>query len=167
MVSTECHHNEALRNAANRSQPATLSGDPDKIPITVPGKFGTAQKLVGDSYFDFGKDIGQFERNEPFSISLWFNIAYDDVMGPLFARSGGYFDGNRGYLGWINEDRTLSASLNHVFPDNSIERQTTEPLPVGSWQHMVMTYDGSSRAEGLRLYLNGAHLETKVNVDNL
>jgi hypothetical protein len=32
---------------------------------------------------------------------------------------------------------------------------------------MVITYDGSSRAAGLRLYLNGASLETEVVRDNL
>ena len=29
------------------------------------------------------------------------------------------------------------------------------PLPVGEWTHIALTYDGRSRATGLKLYLNG------------
>ena len=34
--------------------------------------------------------------------------------------------------------------------------QTVQPLPQGKWVHVSATYDGSSRAAGMKLYLNGA-----------
>ena len=154
-------------NASDPGRPALLRGDADKITRTVPGRFGTAQVLVGDPFIDMGGEIGYFERNEPFSVSLWFRILEAGVEGPLFNKAGGLFNGKRGYVGMIRKDGTLSASLNHVFPANSIEIVSSEPLPVGSWHHLAMTYDGSSRARGLVLYLDGARLPSETRVDNL
>ncbi|MHB1308717.1 MAG: DUF1553 domain-containing protein, partial [Limisphaerales bacterium] len=42
-----------------------------------------------------------------------------------------------------------------------------EALPLDTWSHVAVTYDGSSRARGLRLYLNGVALETEVLRDHL
>ena len=43
--------------------------------------------------------------------------------------------------------------------------ETVDALPVGAWTHVTLTYDGSSRAAGLKLYLNGAPAETRVERD--
>lgn len=156
-----------LTNEVTTAIPALLKGDPDKETRTVPGKVDGAQELVGNPYIDMGPEIGYFERNDPFTISLWFNIVRDSVEGPLFSKSGGLFNGNRGYVGMLRKDGTLAVSLNHVFPANSIEIVTQGPLPRHDWHHLAMTYDGSSRAAGLALYLDGARLPARVVVDNL
>ena len=160
-------NNFELVNTANRSKPAFVGGDRDRMPETVPGKFGQAQRLVGDSHIDMGGELAYFERNEPFSIGIWFRIEKDSVSGPLFTRSGGLFNGNRGYEVMLREDGTFTAGLHHVFPDNSIEVETVHPVTIGSWHQLVMTYDGSSRAEGIRLFLDGQQAQTRITVDNL
>lgn len=160
----------ALLKLENRTNPATYGyfwGDKDKLPPTMPGRFGTAMKLQGDGWLDMGAGNYYFERNEPFTISLWFNVVADSVAGPLFSKTAGLFNGRRGYVCLIQPDGTLSASLNHVFPDNSIEIETVDRLPVGQWNHLAMTYDGSSRAAGLTLFLNGQAMAATVKVDNL
>ena len=154
-------------NAVDPDRPASLQGDPEKAPRTIAGHIAEAQVLVGEPFIDMGPEIGYFERNEPFSVSLWFRIQHDEIEGPLFSKAGGLFNGKRGYVGMINADRTFSASLNHVFPANSIEITHETPLPVGTWHHLTMTYDGSSRAAGLTLFLDGERLETRTVVDNL
>ncbi len=154
---------------ANTVRPAASGyywGDMDKVPEVVEGRFGRAMRLRGEGWLDMGPDRYYFERNEPFSLSLWVH-RLDSLAGPLMTKTGGLMNGKRGYVCEILEDGTLSASLNHVFPDNSIEIRTLDPLPVGRWVHLVMTYDGSSRAEGLTLYLDGQPIRTKVVVDNL
>ena len=57
--------------------------------------------------------------------------------------------------------------FNHVFPDNSIEIETTRPLDPGGWHHLALTYDGSSRARGLQLFFDGQLDDTRIVVDNL
>ena len=153
-------------NLVPGKKPATLEGDKDRVPKTVPGHTGNAQLLVGDSHIDLGSKTGLFERNDPFSLSLWFRIERAGVMGPLVTRGADLFNGNRGYEIFIHKDGTLTAGLHHVFPDNSIEI-ATQPLKPGSWYHLALTYDGSSRAAGLHLFLNGRVAPTTVVIDHL
>ena len=144
----------------------SFQGDLDDLPETVPGRFGQALRLRGDGHLDMGEDRFYFERNEPFSLGLWV-FREDGTAGPLMGKAGGLFNGIRGYIVEILEDGRLAASLNHVAPDNSIEIQSREPLPVGRWTHVALTYDGSSRAAGLQLYLDGAPMPAETTVDNL
>ena len=102
-----------------------------------------------------------------FTVSVWFNVVSDSTHGPIIGKSSGLFDGNRGYHAIMHEDGTLSASLNHVAPDHSIEIRSLEPITRKAWNHLVMTYDGSGKAGGLHLYMNGELMDTKVVVDNL
>jgi hypothetical protein len=157
----------SYENRVNRKQRATAGGDKDKRPELVAGKFGGAFRLPGDSYINIGEKFAYFERNEPFSLSLWVRLDAPGVHGPLVTRSGGVMNGNRGYEIMLHADGHLTAGLHHVFPDNSIEIATRRPLPAGEWQHLGLTYDGSSRASGLRLFVNGVAADTAVVVDNL
>lgn len=148
-------------------KPASLGGDRDRVPVTIDGRVGLAQRLVGDSFIEIDRPVGAFERNHPFSFAIWYRLEKDTAAGPLVTHSGGLFDGNRGYELVIHKGGTLSAALHHVFPDNSIEIETTAPLGANAWHHVAVTYDGSSRAAGLRLFLDGAPAATRVVVDHL
>ena len=38
-------------------------------------------------------------------------------------------------------------------------------VPLNRWSHVSLTYDGSRLASGVRLYLDGRPLQTKVDLD--
>ena len=159
---------DKFRNVANPALPADMKVDQqDKMPEIVEGKFGRALRLVGDSYVDLGKDIGFYERNDPFTVSLWFKSLRDSLEGPIFSRSGGYYNGDRGYDLQLRTDRTLAARLIHTWPANAIEIHTIDKLPVDEWCHLAVTYDGSSRASGLTVYLNGKPMRQRIETDHL
>jgi hypothetical protein len=42
-----------------------------------------------------------------------------------------------------------------------------DPLPLDAWSDLVVSYDGSSRASGIRLYLDGVPMATEVVRDRL
>jgi hypothetical protein len=164
-------------NTAPGGVPASLQGDKDRVPVVTDGHLGTAQRLVGDSHIAVrprvlnektaaDRRLGAFERNEPFSYAIWFRLD-KDAGGPLVTHCGGLFDGNRGWELILHEGGTLSAALNHVFPDNSIQVDTTTAVTPGAWHHVAVTYDGSSRASGLRVFLDGTRAPTRVVVDHL
>ena len=53
-------------------------------------------------------------------------------------------------------------------PLNAIRIETTDRLPLdGDWKHLFFTYDGSGKAAGIRIYLNGAPVTTTVLADKL
>jgi hypothetical protein len=53
-------------------------------------------------------------------------------------------------------------------PMVAIEVSAAEPLPLdGRWRHVFFTYDGSDKAAGVRIYVNGEAVATKVEADSL
>ena len=74
--------------------------------------------------------------------------------------------GSRGYE-MVLEDGRPTFALIHFWPGNAVAVRATAPLPLDAWSTLVVTYDGSSRAAGLRLYLDGTPLATETLRDRL
>jgi hypothetical protein len=144
------------------------AGDIDRPTKTVPGKIGLAQQIAGDSFLEAGKTVALFERNEPFAVSFWVRVDRPGTSGPLFARSGGVMNGNRGYDIDLRADGTLTAGLHHVDPDNAVQVVTESPVvKPGTWQHVALTWDGSSRAAGIGLFVDGVRPPARIVIDHL
>jgi hypothetical protein len=157
----------AFANAAQPKVPAGVSGDREKPPVPVPGRFGRGRVVNGEGHLDLGKSVGFFERHQPFALSLWVNLRKKGLRGPVFSRSNGLDNGNRGYECLLHPDGILSFDLNHNYPASAIEVRTGQPLPVGRWVHLAMSYDGSGTAAGTRLFVDGTPVRTRVMADGL
>ncbi|MCG8650689.1 MAG: DUF1553 domain-containing protein, partial [Pirellulales bacterium] len=74
-----------------------------------------------------------------------------------------------GYNGWdlTIVDGHVESRMYRVWPGNAIGVRTVDPIPAGTWHQLAATYDGSSTASGLRLYLNGKPLATTVLRDDI
>ncbi|GJM28989.1 MAG: endo-inulinase [Cyclobacteriaceae bacterium] len=158
--------NFAYRNLAKNQLDAKVYGDMDSRPLMVEGRRGMGLKFRGDAGIRFNHDL-EFERNQPFTVSIWVKLLSEGESGPIFNKSNGEFEGYRGWLCKLNKDGTISFQLNHVWPANCIDIKTKEKLPVGKWTHLVMAYDGSSKASGLRVYIDGRIPDHQVITDNL
>ncbi len=53
------------------------------------------------------------------------------------------------------------------WPDDAIEVRTKERFAMGQFSHLVMSYDGSGKASGVKFYVNGKPAMTEVVKDNL
>jgi len=137
-----------------------------KFPVQVPGKFGQAVRVDGDMGIVFNEAL-DFDRHEPSTVSMWVKTLKTDESGPLFGKTGGDLNGWRGYYVELNKDQTLSIRMMHVYPANGIDLKTTQKLPAQQWQHLALAYDGSSKAQGIKLYLNGKEVPMQVINDNL
>ena len=88
-------------------------------------------------------------------------------LAVVFHRSQAWTDAaSRGYELLI-EDGRLKWSLIHFWPGNAISIRATALVPTNTWTHVVVSSDGSSRADGLRLFVNGQLASTDVIRDNL
>jgi hypothetical protein len=151
-----------LANRAAPDKPAKVFEEPQ----VVPGQVGNGLKLSGENNVTTPLG-GDFGRNQPFSIALWINTPDVKDRAVIFHRSRAWTDaGSRGYE-LLLEDGRLSAALIHFWPGNAIRIRTSEPIATGQWLHVVMAYDGSSRAAGLTLYVHGRPAECTVVRDNL
>ncbi len=107
-----------------------------------------------------------FERVDPFTISFWIKTP------STFDRGHVIYNGNnriQGYRGWdiVMDSTYLDFRLNHAHPYQSLDIRTPEPLPLNEWVHFVWTYDGSSKAKGMRLYQNGQAITPIIQRDYL
>ncbi|WP_277479662.1 DUF1553 domain-containing protein [Catalinimonas alkaloidigena] len=135
-------------------------------PVLVEGKFGKAVKLNGDEALDLG-EVGVFGRANPFSISLWVNIPEQLKEGVIFHKGNGAILYNfRGYHLAIR-DHKFELLMAHTWPYNNIIKLSTSAAPKKEWIHLAVTYDGSSKAKGLKLYVDGQEQQMLTEKDNL
>lgn len=156
----------AYVNKTKRKADAAVFGDSDQKPLLVEGKEGKGVQFIGDAGIRFNRDL-DFDRHQPFSVSIWVKPLKAGEKGPIFNNTNGDFEGYRGWICKLNEDGTLSFQLNHVWPDNCIDYVTLDTLEVNKWTHIAMSYDGGSYAKGLRFYINGKTPKHKLLKDNL
>ena len=131
----------------------------------VPGLHGQALLLTGDHAVT--TTLGNFHRYEPFSIALWMRTPDVKERAVILHRSRAWTDAaSRGYELLIEEGR-LKWSLIHFWPGNAASIRAVAPLPVDNWVHVALTSDGSSRAAGLGLSINGKPVPCEIIRDGL
>jgi hypothetical protein len=64
-------------------------------------------------------------------------------------------------------DGHLRWSLIHFWPGDAASVRSAEPLPVGEWVHVAVSSDGSGRADGLKIFVNGHAAATEIVRDSL
>jgi hypothetical protein len=159
-----------LTNVLNRKDTGSMRremGQAGDKPVfeKLPGG-GRALLLNGDTWLDLSL-TGVFRASDPFSISIRIKAPKDLKEGVIFHKSAAERLFNfRGYHLYLKNNR-LEVNMAHVAPSNAITRLTKEDLPRNKWVRLTMTYDGSARAEGLRLYLDGREMELETEMDQL
>lgn len=131
---------------------------------SIEGKRGKAIEFSGDDPQTLGDEkTAAFSRTQPFSFSLWLRPTEHKSRMVVFHRSRAAEDSAfRGYELMLYEGKP-TFSLVHFWPGNALRVQSGEALPLNEWTHLVISYDGSSRAEGVTLYRNGKS-ETDLTV---
>jgi hypothetical protein len=150
----------------------TLEGKPLRVRASAPvhwekgGRPGKALVLDGKSTVDLG-DIGAFEKDTPFSVGCWLKL------GPGFQGAASVLarmDDDEGFRGWdlYVENNEAVVHLIHQWQSDAIKVVTTgKPLKPGAWHHVFATYDGSSKAEGFRIFVDGKETKLRFEANNL
>jgi hypothetical protein len=135
----------------------------DGAPAFVPGHRGQAASLDGTRYLEAG-DVGDFGFFDKFSFAAWI-CPTGNEGGTILSRM-------------LDEDRgegyrvALQGGKAHVqlvkrWLDDAIRVETVRSLEPGRWHHVLVTYDGSRVAAGIKVYIDGQPERLKVNLDDL
>lgn len=141
-----------------------------KAPKIVPGVSGNAVEFHEDyDKIYVRKEIPQFEWTDPFSMMAWINTQQQDPKYRQFitGTSGGKNNWWRGWDFYLDGNNTLNLRLINMAPGNMIHVQTEAAIPKDQWKHVAFSYDGSGKARGAQLYIEGKPVATKIVIDNL
>ena len=124
---------------------------------------GEALKLDGkdSSFVDAGQAVA-LDRTDRFSYGCWVRTG---SKGALLSK----MDENAGYRGFdlLLVNGKVEVHLVHAWPGNALKVATQEPIPQEGWVHVLFTHDGSGKAAGVKLYVNGRPAKLAVASDTL
>ena len=129
-------------NSPNISREITLNG------TNQYASFNSAPKFI------FGDGL----TDKPFSITAWINMTV--VEDFKIATKGVYTVDGEYRFGLDGSGRLFFQVIDHSVPA-AVGRRYATPLTnyVNKWVHVASTYDGSSAAEGVCLYVNGVKVD--------
>jgi len=137
------------------------------------GPAGKAAEFSGETEVDLGQ-AGDFDVREPFALGLWVNLyglKSSEVLQKKDASEHwtGYELGfsDVAYTGRHQRNLRVMVQLAARWPDAAIEVRTKDRVPMDGAHHLLVDYDGSGKATGLKIYVDGKPWETETVRDAL
>ncbi len=131
----------------------------------IDGRDGPAVEFNGDDSIHVDKG-GASHQHDPLSVAFWMRPASIAPRQVVFHSTDGWDPGYNGYeLLW--ENGRLRWTWQREWPGECISIETRDTLAPGEWVHVAVTYDGSSRAAGLAIFINGQPAQVEIVRDHL
>jgi len=112
------------------------------------------------------RDDASFDFQDPASYGAWVYVPKASPNGALFSK----MNAQSSYIGWdlwVDPDR-IGVHLIHQWPSNAIRVFTPNgSLKRDQWHHVFVTYDGSAKAKGIRVYIDGTAQKLSASHDTL
>ncbi len=136
------------------------------------GPAGKAAEFRGESEASLGQ-AGDFDSHQPFAIAAWVNL-YED-SGKVFQKRDasehwtGYELGleDVAFTGRHERNLRVVVRLAAPWPDSAIEVRTKNRVLMDGSHHLLVNYDGSGKAAGLKIFVDGTPWETETAKDAL
>jgi hypothetical protein len=141
-------------------------GSPEDLQL-VPGVKGQAVKFDGDAGFKL-PEFKQLGRFDALTFSAFLRLGEKNARATVLHSTGFYTgDGDATGIELLVTQGKLRWSMIHLWPNSAASVEMVDALPVDQWRRVTATYDGSSKAAGLRLYVDGREVKTTVIRDTL
>jgi hypothetical protein len=110
-------------------------------------------------------EAGDFEKDQGFAVSAWVKLTKRNQAGAIVAR----MDNGNNYRGWDlwTEADKVGMHIINKWPDDALKVTSKMQLQPNQWYHVAATYDGSGKASGVKVYINGAVQPVDVFTDKL
>ncbi|MDB6153404.1 MAG: Planctomycete cytochrome [Chthoniobacteraceae bacterium] len=128
----------------------------------VEGSVANSYRVSANGWLDYGEKFG-FEKDQPFTAGAWLRLK------PEGGSPFGKMDATTNVRGWDVEFHGLRPSIHLInkWPENAIHVQAEKDLPADTFLHFAFSYDGSGKAAGVKLYVNGEAVKLAVQRDAL
>ncbi len=139
------------------------------LPELVTGRLGQALKFRGEYDELHITGFGNLEWTEAFSGGMWINTSKReaDKTQTLMGTSGQKNNFWRGWDLYLDQSNRLNFRFIHSLPHNYIHLKSEDSISINNWNHVFFTYDGSGKAKGIKLFLDGKAMAAEVMFDHL
>jgi mono/diheme cytochrome c family protein len=125
------------------------------------GRLGKSLTLDGKAHAEAASRSG-WDRTNAFAVAAWVRLQGDGAILSQMEKGPGH----RGF-DLLLADRRLQTHLIHAWPDNALKVRTRDQLPHNQWLHVAVSHDGSGKASGVRIYVNGVRKDLETEKDQL
>ncbi len=132
----------------------------------IDGPVGKATHLDGDSGPSLA-DMPAFKRCDPHSLVFWMRCPDRKARATVLHTSTFTIETDQQGYQLLLEDGKLAWQVIHFWPGSAAAIRTREEFPLGKWVEVALTCDGSSRAAGLHVYLDGVEAPCEIVRDHL
>ncbi|MBI3863402.1 MAG: DUF1553 domain-containing protein, partial [Planctomycetia bacterium] len=131
--------------------------------VWKPGKTGNALAFEGQTHVDLG-ERGAFERTDAVSFGAWVFPTSNDAVAIVSK-----IDDAQAFRGFdlLLEGGKPAVHLVHHWPDNGLKVIAKKAVALNAWHHVLATWDGSGKAAGLAIYIDGQPQELEITNDKL
>ena len=158
-----------LNEGAGKSSKFLIDGQSREIVLNdsatwIDGVSSKSIQLQGSAAeFD---DVGNFEKDQAFTCAAWVKLQPNDSQGALAARMNQPAKGYQGWDFWV-QGRRIGMHIINRWPSDGLKVVAQNPVTGNEWTHVAVTYDGSAKAAGVKVYYNGVSQPTNVENDKL
>ena len=129
----------------------------------VPAMLGTAARFNSDAVLE-APGVPAFDRTDAFSYAAWIRPASGRPACVLSKNDDA--QGLRGFDLMLRKGKAVVHLINK-WKSDAIQIVTQQSVSTNRWRHVLVTYDGSSRAAGVRIYFDGVPQPVDVRLDHL
>ncbi len=147
-----------VKNTAAPDRIASLQG---KF-ASVEGRVGTALDFDGSTFVAAG-ETAAFESDQSCSFAAWIYPTSLEASTVLSKMDEG--NAHRGYDVILEGGKVCSHFVHH-WPDKAFKVVSKTPVSPHAWHHVVVTYDGSRKATGIKIYVDGQPQEFDATTNN-
>jgi len=146
-----------------------ISGKESDLPLTATttwqaGPSGSPALLLDGKAGELAAS-GDFEHDEGFSAAFWIRTPANDSSYAVIAR----MDVANAHRGWdiSVHGRRVGMHLIHDYPHDALKVVASNQLKADTWTLVSVTYDGSGKAEGVKIYYDGLPQKPKIENNKL
>ena len=131
-------------------------------PQFATGQLGKAVRFQGQQAVELATPFG-FQSDQPFTIAAW--VYNEGGIGAIVTKLNE--DANFKGVDFTSNEGMLEVHLVEHWPRDAIKVTTKARLKKNQWQHVMVAYDGSRKAAGVRIYIDGAPQSLDTHFDQL
>ena len=158
-----------VENLVANAKPARVAGTKNRVRAQADAKHSGGTTFVQGGYLDAGK-LGSWSPERPGSWAAWIRNDGDiaGVEGPVFSRVTPDEKRSGYHINLVEQEPAQFAVAFRLRAEGpGLEVISEMRIPRKQLSHIAVTYDGTKRADGVRIFIDGKESDVVVGRDSI